>query len=100
MRRHGKVDANQADIVKALRQAGCSVFVTSSVGDGFVDLVCGRHGKNEMLEVKDENQPPSKRRLTPKEQEFRDNWRGTIYTVESVEDALSVMGIVSYTVRD
>ena len=44
MRRAAKVDANQPATVKALRDAGMTVAVTSSLGKGFPDLVVGFRG--------------------------------------------------------
>ena len=87
MRRAGKIDANQNAIVHDLRAAGCSVRITSSLGQGFPDLVVGARGKTFLLEVKDSSQPPSKRRLTPDEKEFHDSWQGHIAIVETAEEA-------------
>lgn len=39
MRRAGRIDANQAEIVKALRAIGCSVQSLAGVGNGCADLV-------------------------------------------------------------
>jgi len=84
-----KVDANQAPIVEILRSSGVKVIVTSHIGGGFPDLVCGFQGQTEMLEIK---QPGEK--LTPAEQEFHDRWRGRrIRIVYTRGDALAVFGI-------
>lgn len=95
MRRAAKVDANQAEIVKALREAGYSVAITSQLGCGFPDLVVGivrRDGflSNLLLEVKDGSKPPSQQKLTDDELKFRNNWYGAVYTVDSVWAALDV----------
>jgi len=89
MRKHGKIDANQPEIVKALRKAGISVLILSDVGGGCPDLMAGHRGCNYLLEVKDGSKPPSERKLTPKEQEFFDTWNGKAYVVYSAEDALN-----------
>lgn len=87
MRRAAKVDANQTEIVKAFRELGCSVAITSHLGKGFPDMVVGIMGRHNLLvEVKDGAKPPSKRKLTPDEQEFKDNWTGQYCVVESIED--------------
>lgn len=39
MRRAGRVDAHQAELVEALRRLGWRVHLTSGVGDGFPDAV-------------------------------------------------------------
>lgn len=41
MRRAARTDANQVEIVSALRAIGCSVSDTSGVGGGFPDLAVG-----------------------------------------------------------
>jgi len=95
MRHAAKVDDNQMQIVKALRACGYSVAITSQLGKGFPDLVVGRNGKNIMLEVKDENRIPSKRRLSEDERKFHDEWRGQIAIVENVEQAIRVAEMVT-----
>jgi hypothetical protein len=93
MTRARRVDANQAEIVKALRAAGCSVAVTSSLGKGFPDLVVGYFGRNFLLEVKDGSKPPSKRVLTSEEMGFVAAWRGQYDVVEDVNQALRAVGL-------
>ena len=91
MRRAGRVDANQPDIVRDLRQCGCSVAITSAVGDGFVDIVVGFRGINVLLEIKDGDKPPSKRKLTPAEADFHRDWKGQIAVVKSFDEAWAVV---------
>jgi hypothetical protein len=88
MRRVARIDANQPDIVGAFRRLGFSVAVTSTVGDGFPDLVVGRRGYNLLIEIKDGDKPPSERRLTPAQDDFHRDWRGTIHIVESIDDVI------------
>jgi len=88
MRLRARTDVGQKEIVKALRQLGCSVRVISSVGKGVPDLLCGRQRRNFLLEVKDGRKPLSARQLTPDEQRFKDEWAGQYAIVESVEDAV------------
>ena len=92
-----KVDANQASIVKALRKAGASVVSTSSIGDGFVDLVVGWRGSTHMLEVKNPEyrvkSDPGKD-LSDDEIKFAAAWRGSpIRVVYTVADALAAIGV-------
>lgn len=90
MRKRGRTDANQAAIVSALRQAGCSVWVTSSLGGGFPDLVVAdRNGANVLLEIKD-----GKGDLTPDEREFFAEWRGPVHLVRTPDEALQAVGAV------
>lgn len=94
MRRAARVDDNQREIVEALRRAGCSVWSLAGVGKGFPDLAVGFRGCNLFLEVKDGSKPPCKRRLTPDEEAFHTSWRGHVAVVESVEDALRIVGLM------
>ena len=91
MRRANKIDANQNDIVAALRKAGATVRIISQ-GEGIPDLLVGFRGETALLEVKDGDKPPSARKLTTAEQKFFDEWTGGAWVVvESVEDALEVL---------
>jgi len=86
-----KIDANQPEIVEGLRAIGCSVAITSAAGDGFPDLVVGYYGENYMLEVKDGNKIPSKRKLTPEQEQFHINWRGQIQIVNNLDEAIAAV---------
>lgn len=82
-----RIDENQPEIAKEFRRLGCTVAITSSLGAGFPDLVVGLLGRyNLLVEVKDGAKPPSKRKLTDDEQEFKDNWSGRYDIVETLED--------------
>lgn len=82
-----RVDANQKAIVAALRACGATVFCTHTAAHGFVDLVCGYHGVNYLIEVKG---PRGK--LTPDQRAFHATWRGRVDVVRSVDEALRVVG--------
>jgi hypothetical protein len=88
MRRAAKVDANQADIVAALRKIGASVQPLHSVGQGCPDLLVGWRGMNTVLEVKDGKKPPSARKLTTDQVIWHEGWRGQVAVVETVEQAI------------
>jgi len=91
-RRAAKVDANQPEIVAALRRLGASVAHTHAVGQGFPDLVAGYAGRTVLIEVKDGSKPPSARKLTPDEAEFHDAWRGApVVVVETVDHAVALI---------
>jgi hypothetical protein len=85
-----RVDANQANIVKYLRAAGIRVQHLHEVGNGCPDIMCSRNGstQNWLFEIKDPDQPPSKQKLTPKEQSFHENWPGHC---EVVSDAWAIL---------
>lgn len=94
MRKRARKDDNHREIVAALTHAGVSVWDTSSLGSGGVDLVAGLRGQNFMLEIKDAAKAPSRRRLTEDEQEFHRTWRGHIDIVGTPEDALRAVGLL------
>jgi len=87
----GRTDANQQEIINALRAIGCSVVDCSQMGDGFVDLVVGRRRKNWLLEVKDGNKRKSDQALTPAQVKFHGLWRGQIDIVRSADEAIAVI---------
>lgn len=93
MRKAGKVDANQGQIVNAIRRVGATVTITSSLGQGFPDLVVGYKKTNYLFEIKDGSQPPSRQKLTPDEEEWHAAWRGSVHIIASVDDAFAVLGI-------
>lgn len=95
MRRAAKVDANQEQIVSALRVAGVLVLSMAALGKGVPDLLCAFRGRLVLLEVKDGNKPPSARKLTPDQQQFHKDWAAVpLHVVESPWDALKAMGCV------
>ena len=78
-----RADHNQAEIVKALRKVGVSVHVTSSVGDGFPDLVCSLRKGVKLLEVKRPGES-----LTPDQHFFCRFF--PVHVVHTVDEALEV----------
>lgn len=91
MRRANRIDANQEDIVHALRACGAYVRIVSQ-GDGIPDLLVGYRGFTLLLEVKDGKKRPSARVLTPAEQKFFSEWTGgLIAVVNSVDEALDIL---------
>ncbi len=91
MRRAAKVDANQEQIVSALRACGATVRIVTQ-GDGLPDLLVGYRGYTILMEVKDGRKPPSARKLTEEEQKFFNNWTGGMLAiVNSVDEALELL---------
>lgn len=86
-----KTDKNQPEIVKALRDAGCSVQVLSEAGKGIPDLMVGYLGGTYLLEVKDGLAPKADRQLTPRQVKWHREWKGHVAVVESVEQALEAV---------
>lgn len=92
MRRNAKVDANQPEIVAALRKVGATVQSLAAVGDGVPDLLVGFRNANHLLEVKDGQRVPSERLLTADQLGWHAKWIGPVSIVYSVEDALRAIG--------
>jgi hypothetical protein len=87
MRYAARVDANQDQIVSALRAAGAYVWIIGLP----VDLLVGYHGHTFLVEIKS----GSKKRLTALQADFFDNWSGsTLCRVDSPESALRMIGLI------
>ena len=87
MRKYGKIDANQNEVVNKLRETGHSVWITSSMGQGAPDFVIGRNGHNLLCELK----PDDKAKLTDDELDWHTNWKGKVVTIRSFEEAVEAM---------
>ena len=94
VRRKAQVDDSQAEIVEGLRKAGVAVAVTSSAGQGFPDIVTGFRGQNYLIEIKDGKKPPSKRKLTPDQVSFHNQWKGQIAVAKSLTEAFKIIGLL------
>jgi len=94
VRRAAKVDANQRQVVAALRGAGATVQLLHAVGEGCPDLLVGHLGVNYLLEVKDGQKPPSAQKLTPQQEIWHQDWRGHRVVVNSPEAALAAIGVI------
>jgi hypothetical protein len=90
MRRAARVDANQAEIVQALRQVGAFVFDCSRVGSGFPDLFVGFRGQAYLLECKSAGG-----KLTPAEREFLALCPVPVHVVYGTDDALRAIGALT-----
>lgn len=88
--RAAKVDANQAEIVKVLRQVGVSVQPLHMVGGGVPDLLCAIGNRVFLIEVKDGAKVPSAQKLTPDQVVWHAAWPAPVHIVNSVDAALAV----------
>ena len=84
-----KTDANQQEIIDALRDVGCSVECLHQAGSGVPDLAVGYQGFTYFMEVKTD-----KGKLTPDQVEWHASWRGQVAIVRSVDEALRVIGVM------
>lgn len=91
--RAAKIDANQPEIVSAMRKAGASVQHLHSVGQGCPDLLCAVAGRAFLVEIKDGSKPASKQKLTPDQIEWHSGWKSQVHIVNSVDAALGVVAM-------
>lgn len=94
MRRADRVDANQAEIVSALRSVGASVQSLHTVKGGCPDILVGRQGRNYLMEIKDGDKPRSQARLNELQEFWHARWSGEVLTVRSVDEALRAVGVL------
>jgi hypothetical protein len=86
MRRAARVDANQIQIVSALRAAGAYVWIIGLP----VDLLVGYKGHTFLVEIKTD----SKKRLTKLQADFFENWMGgTLCRIDNAESALRMLKV-------
>jgi hypothetical protein len=87
MRYAARVDANQEQIVSALRAAGAYVWIIGLP----VDLLVGYRNHTFLVECKS----GSKKRFTALQADFFENWGGsTLCRVDSPEAALRMIGVI------
>jgi Holliday junction resolvase len=93
MRRAAKIDANHGDVVKALRDAGCSVVSLASLGCGIPDLcIATPSGETWLFEVKNKA-GKNKGQLNKEQKAFMAAWQGKYAVVQSAQQALEVIEI-------
>lgn len=91
MRRAARVDANQPEVVKALKAAGMTVCDMSALGSGVPDLLVGWRGINVLIEVKDGAKKPSDQALTAPQKTWHETWAGQIHIARSPEEAVMIV---------
>jgi hypothetical protein len=93
--RAAKIDANQEQVVDALRAVGATVQTLATVGKGVPDLLVGYQGQTLLLEVKDGRKPPSARKLTEDQLKWHGAWRGgPLAVVDGPDAALRMLGVM------
>ena len=88
-RRAARRDANEREIIDALREVGATVQPLDI--KGVPDLLVGFAGRNLLMEVKDGSKPPSARRLTSDQVKWHREWGGLVHVVNNVNEAMIVM---------
>jgi hypothetical protein len=87
MRRAARVDANQEQIVSALRGAGAYVWIIGLP----VDLLVGYKNHTFLVEIKTD----AKKKFTKLQTDFFENWAGgTLCRIDSPEAALRMIEVI------
>ena len=87
MRYAARVDANQDQIVVALRAAGAYVWIIGLP----VDLLVGYKSQTFLVEIK----RTAKSRFTPLQRDFFESWGGgTLARIDSPDAALRMIGVL------
>jgi Holliday junction resolvase len=83
-----KVDKNQKDVIKALRDYGADVFLLHMVGKGIPDALIAYNDQTILMEIKD----GADKKLTTDQIKLFANWQGgPLYRVNSVQEAIDVL---------
>ena len=90
MRRAAKVDANQDQIVSALRAAGASVQSLAPIGKGCPDILAAIQGHMFLMEIK---RPKGKTNDT--QDKWHITWNAPVYVVRDPDEALRVIGALA-----
>jgi hypothetical protein len=83
-----KVDKNQNDVVKALRDYGADVHLLHMVGKGIPDCLVAYEGHTILMEIKD----GADKKFTPDQIKFIAGWKGgLLYRVNNEQEAIEVL---------
>lgn len=89
MRRAAKVDANQEQIVSALRAAGATVQSLAAIGMGCPDVLVAFRGGMHLLELKHGKGKPNEL-----QGRWHVAWGAPVHVVYGPEDALRAIGAI------
>ena len=89
MRTAARKDSNHREIVATFERLGWSVLDVAQLKN-CCDCFVAKHGRTIAVEIKDGSKPPSARKLTKGEQEFKERWKGEYALIESVNDVLAL----------
>jgi hypothetical protein len=82
MRHASRTDATQAEVVKALRAIGASVYYSKLP----LDLIVAFRGRTMLVECKEFGG-----RLTKVQQEFIDGWTGEVHVIQGPLEAVAAV---------
>jgi len=101
MRRYGaRVDANQGEVVDAIRAVGGVVTYLFKVGDGVADLLVSFRGQWYVFEVKDGAKVASRRALNPEEKKWIAEQRAPVHVVNNAAEALAKLEAQKFGAAD
>lgn len=83
-----RIDKNHNQIVDALRQVGVTVQSLANIGKGCPDIVAADDENTWLIEIKG-----PKGKLTEHQEKWIDEWRGPVFIVRTVDDALKLVGV-------
>ena len=83
------MDANQEQIVSALRAAGASVQSLAPIGKGCPDILAAIRGGMYLMEIKQGNG-----KTNDLQQRWHISWNAPVHVVYSADDALKVIGAI------
>jgi hypothetical protein len=86
MRKRGRTDLNQSEIVEQLRDLGWSVESIAGLGQGRPDILIGVDGVNVLIELKSKGGE-----LTDAEHRWHMGWRGQVFVCYSVEEIIEAV---------
>jgi hypothetical protein len=90
VRRAAKVDANQEQIVSALRAAGATVQSLAPIGKGCPDILCAFRGGMFLLEIK-----RAKGKTNEMQNKWHIEWNAPVHVVYGPEEALRAIGVMA-----
>jgi hypothetical protein len=85
-----RTDGNQAEIVKAYEQLGCTTHDASQIGNGFPDLIVAKNLRTWLVEVKMPGEDPRAHQT-----EFHQTWRGRVFVNRSIGDVEATVKFMS-----
>lgn len=97
MRRNGRTDNNQNEIVAALKAIFATVQTLTNVGDGCPDLLVGFQGKNYLMEIK-QNDKACK--LSQGQVKWHAIWMGQVAVVRTPDEAVHIVTDKKYPLKD
>lgn len=88
-RRAAKTDDNQKEVVALFRKLGWCVLIVSQLKN-CCDIIVSKDGVTIAIEIKDGKKPPSARKLSKGELDFKNEWLGEWRLVETESDVLEI----------